>query len=193
MTRNLRCTLSSPLAALAFAAIFIAATSARAQGYNNPPVETHQGIYFAGGIGAGLQIATGASTSGLGLQGNLRIGYSFVRTLQVYLEGDFSGSSQSGGTLTASDIMVGMRYFFFANHSLGVYGRAGLGLGIVGFSEGGISSSDLGVAELVAFGMEFRLGTGKWSLSPELFYRRTNESSADRVDTLGLGFLVNFN
>ena len=40
--------------------------------------------------------------------------------------------------------------------------------------------------------MEIRLAK-HWALSPEVFYRRTNESSVYRADLIGLALLVNWN
>ena len=201
MNHAARRTLS--LHAALFAIALCAAGAARAQNWGPAPESNHQGLYFAGGIGGGLQLVDGGSDGALGGQIDLRIGYSFARRFQIYLEGDLSGGSHSslqalnadGSTSTAmiyaSDVMVGLRYFLFANRNLGVYARAGLGLGIVGDNSYG-DTTQYGVAETYALGMEFRLG-GPWSLTPELYYRRTNETQDSRVDSLGLGILINFN
>ncbi len=193
MIRPLFRILSTPIAALAAAVLVLSAPSAlRAENAEHPHtgnVEEYRGLYFAGGLGGGLQIAPiGGDVAAGGAE--LRIGYSLGRRFQIYLDADFGIGSQSFGILTANDVMLGLRYFLFTDRLLGVYARGGLGLGIATGNNGG--TIELGIAESYAIGVEFRLG-GRWALSPEVFYRRTNETQGDRVDTLGLGVLINFN
>ncbi len=186
----------------AFALSLAASGGARAQRWERPPPDDdHRGVYFAAGLGGGLQLVN-LDDGTVGGQVDLRFGYSFNRLFQIYLEGDFSASSHlafdgSSTAITADDFMVGLRYFFYADRFTGVYARVGLGLGVVSglanyYQDGG-ADTVYGIAESYALGMEFRLDK-KWSLSPELFYRRTNETDdGSRVDTLGLGLLINFN
>jgi hypothetical protein len=188
-------TLSTHIAALVGAMLVLGAPSAaRADRADRPHAEEYRGIYFAGGLGGGLQLAAVGGDVAAG-QGELRIGYSLGRRFQIYLDANFGAGSQSFGMLTASDVMVGLRYFLYADPFLGVYARGSLGLGIVngiGAVTTDGSSSEFGIAESYAIGVEFRLG-GPWALSPEVFYRRTNETSDVRVDMLGVGLLINFN
>lgn|GEM_PF-6959355 len=211
MNRFVRALSCWSLAGVAFAFILGASGAASAQRYSERPRgldnESHWGPYFAGGLGGGVQWVDLDYGAGA-LQGELRLGFSFGRLFQVYLDADFSGSSHqplsgvsgNAASLTASDVMLGLRYFFYADRFIGVYGRAGLGLGIVT----GLANYDpdfydrnteYGIAEVAALGMEFRLGgrDNKWAVSPEVFYRRTNESQYYRMDTLGLAVLINFN
>jgi len=204
MIRALQTSLSPRFAALLACALLLgAATAARADRWERDdapapgPWDAHRGVYFAGGVGAGVQLV-GYQDSAAAGQGELRLGYSFGRRFQIYLDADLSGSSHDFGRLTASDVMIGLRYFLYTDRFVGVYVRGALGLGIVtgvnAIYNDGIAGDDTeyGIAESYALGMEFRLG-GPWSISPEVFYRRTNETNDIRVDTLGIGLLINFN
>jgi hypothetical protein len=211
MHRLVRSSSCLTLAAIACASVLAASGAANAQrDYERPREsdnESHFGPYLAGGLGGGVQWIDLGDGSGA-LQGEMRLGFSFGRLFQVYLDADFSGSSHpplsgisgSPTSLTASDVMLGLRYLFYADRFIGVYGRAGLGLGIitglVNYDPDNYDrNTEFGIAEVAALGMEFRLGgrDNKWAVSPEVFYRRTNESQYYRMDTLGLAVLINFN
>ena len=194
-----------PLAALAFVLALGAATSAHAQRWDHDRGygEEHEGVYFAAGIGGGLQLINdenGDQDGQLAGQAEIRFGYSFNRIFQIYLDADLSGSSHTAaglGTVSADDVMLGLRYFLYANRFVGVYARVGLGMGIVtgAINDNGDTSTEYGIAEAYALGMELRMGGpgNKWALTPEVFFRRTNETQYSLTDTIGLGILLNFN
>jgi hypothetical protein len=195
------------LAALAALALLLcSALPAHAQrmvrggGYSSG--DDHRGIYLALGGGIGLQLPSpGAGLSSpqfadnaLGWLGEARVGFSLTRSFQIFVSYDTGGASQPAGFLQASNVLAALRWFVWHDESIGVYFRGGLGIGWVSYPDYPKLSGapTLGLAEAGGLGMEFRLDKN-WSLTPEVFYRRTNESSVYRADLIGFGMLVNFN
>jgi hypothetical protein len=188
------------LALLAFA--LCAAAPAHAQRMvRDRGDDSHRGLYVALGGGVGLQMpspGTGNSAqyadNALGYLGEARVGFSLARGFQLFLSVDSGGSSQPAGFLQVTNILAALRYFVWHDETIGVYFRGGLGIGLVSYNDypSVPGAPTTGLAEAGGLGMEIRLDK-KWSLTPEVFYRRTNESSVYRADLIGLAILVNFN
>jgi hypothetical protein len=190
----------APLAVLALALCAAAPASAQRM-VRDRGDDSHRGLYLALGGGVGLQMpapGTGFTANyadnALGYLGEARIGFSLARGFQLFVSVDSGGSSQPAGFLQATNILAAMRYFVWHDETLGVYLRGGLGIGLVSYADyiKAPGAPTTGLAEAGGLGMEIRLDK-KWSLTPEVFYRRTNESSVYRADTVGFALLVNFN
>ena len=177
----------------------VAAAPAAAQSREGV-IHPNRGVYLALGGGAGMQFpapvggASGYPESAFGFMGELRAGFSLSRTFQIFLSVDSGGSSQPAGFLQATNVLGALRYFLWFDEDLGVYVRGGIGIGFVSYSEWikDAGKPTTGLSEAGGLGMEIRLDKG-WSLSPEVFYRRTNDSSIFSADMIGLALLVNFN
>ena len=178
------------LAASLGAAALLAAPGARAAGYYGSEGlrSDRRGPYLAVGGGGILQILPGvtgneASTFGYDLEG--RVGASFNPRLQVYLSANYDVASH--GTLLGSvrvfnsNFMVNINHAFYVDNDFGVYARLGIGLGVT--DRGSVTQKGLG--EVFALGFDIHV-TDQVSLTPEVFYRRTNESTNSRVDSVGL-------
>jgi hypothetical protein len=180
------------LAASLGAAALLAAPGARAAGYYDSEGlrSPRRGPYLAIGGGGILQIIPGvsgneASTFGYDVEG--RLGASLNPRLQVYLSANYDAASH--GTLLGSvrvfnsNFMVNINHAFYVDNDFGVYARLGIGLGLTGSNGNAVTQKGLG--EVFALGFDVHL-TDETSLTPEVFYRRTNESTASRVDSVGL-------
>ena len=190
--------MTNPRARLLFASLglLLLAGGARASGLassseEDAPRANHRGLYAALGGGGILQLLPGASgpnANTFGYDFEARLGYSFSPQFQLYLSGNYDAAAHDTGlgssvTLTNNNFMINLQTAFYADRQFTVYGRIGLGLGIVGSNDG--TASQKGLGEIFGIGFDIRL-TNEISLAPEVFYRRSDESSADRVDSLGL-------
>jgi Outer membrane protein beta-barrel domain len=155
----------------------------------------HRGLYAAIGGGVGLQLPDFPTDNGTAFFGELRLGFSVNRALQIFLSVDTGGANHSDiGFLQTTNILAALRYFLYYDQTFGVYFRGGLGIGIVSNPQlvSGPGAETAGLAEAGGVGMEIRLDK-RWALTPEFFYRRTDETSDWRVDTLGFAILLNYN
>ena len=180
------------LAASLGTAALLAAPGARAAGYYDSEGlrSNRRGPYLAVGGGGILQILPGvsgneASTFGYDLEG--RLGASFNPRFQMYLSANYDAASH--GTLLGSvrvfnsNFMVNINHAFYVDNDFGVYARIGIGLGLTGSNRSSVTQKGLG--EVFALGFDIHV-SDQASLTPEVFYRRTNESTDSRVDSVGL-------
>lgn len=128
-----------------------------------------QGLYAAIGGGGSLVILD--SGNAFGYEGEARLGYSFNPGLQIYLGGTVDGATISGSAFRYEVIAAYVQYHLYSNRSVGVYARAGIGVGI----SSSILDSALGLAEGGGLGVEIALSPTLF-LAPELFYRTANLS-----------------
>lgn len=156
------------------------------------PRVDHRGLYAAVGGGGILQLipsVSGPDANTFGYDFEARLGYSFNTSFQLYVSANYDAASHNFGgvgsavTLTNNNFMLNLQNAFYADRQFAVYGRIGLGLGIVGADDG--TPSQKGLGEIFGIGVDIRL-TNSVSLTPEVFYRRSDESSDQRVDSLGL-------
>jgi hypothetical protein len=180
------------LAASLSAAVLLAAPGARAAGYYDSEGLRSQrrGPYLAIGGGGILQIIPSvsgneANTFGYDVEG--RIGASFNPRVQMYLSANYDAASHGKllGSVRVynSNFMVNINHAFYVDNDFGVYARIGIGLGVTGSNGSAVTQKGLG--EVYALGFDVHL-TDETSITPEIFYRRTNESTDSRVDSVGL-------
>jgi hypothetical protein len=180
------------LAASLGTAAFLAAPGARAAGsYDSDSSRPERrGPYIAVGGGGILQLApsssgSDANTFGYDVEG--RVGASFNSRFQLYLSANYDSASHSrllgSVRLYNSNFMVNLNHAFYVDNDFGVYARIGIGLGVTGSSSSSVTQKGLG--EVYALGFDIHL-SDETSLTPEVFYRRTNESTDARVDSVGL-------
>jgi hypothetical protein len=133
-----------------------------------------EGFYAALGGGGALVIVS--DSNGFGYDAELRLGYSFNPGLQIFLSAALDGATvKVAGADFAfrSELFAAfVQYHFFHSGNVGVYGRAGIGVGLSG-SFG--PSNAVGLAEAGGLGVEIRLAPGLF-LAPELFYKTANLS-----------------
>jgi hypothetical protein len=149
-------------------------------------VSDHRGLYVGIGAGVGAQFSSGLDTK-LGLQGEAKIGFSFNRQMQLYLAGSaasasgyntagFSGSSQQLYLITAH-----LRRMALVDRSgIGVYGNAGIGIGIASPGFGPLGQSAIGLGASGGIGVEIPVGRNL-SLAPELYIRSVQSATAESV------------
>ena len=159
----------------------------------------NRGFYGAIGGGAGIALPSNGDNA-FAFLGELRLGFSLNRRFQIFLSAD-SGGSSSVPTVTGGDsfrltsnFLAALRYFLYTDETIGLYLRGGLGVGLVSGDRivSSPGANTLGLAEAGGLGVEIRLDK-HWSITPEGFYRRTDEGSVWQVTTLGLGILLNYN
>jgi hypothetical protein len=139
-----------------------------------PARSDRRGIYLGLFADVGVQLAT-AQDAKLGYGGEARLGYSFSRTLQLYLAGAVTNATYEtvAGNYSQQFIIatVHLHSFAFLDRSgVGVYYDGGIGIAFAspGFSPTG--STDVGLGFSGAIGVEIPLSK-KVSLAPEFVYR----------------------
>src|SRR5262249_15132779 len=149
------------------------------------------GLYLGLFGDVGVQLATNADAK-LGLGGEARIGYSFTRTLQLYVAG--AGTNASYCDVSQQIIMatVHLPHFAFLDRGsgVGVYYDGGIG---IGFASPGFSpnrSTDVGLAFSGAIGVEIPIAR-KLSLAPEFIYRGM-AGATTTVDGISYSGNINF-
>jgi hypothetical protein len=136
-----------------------------------PETSRMEGLYAALGGGGALLIV--GDSNAFGYDAELRLGYSFNPGLQIYLSGSVDGASINTGSspsFRGEIIAAYVQYHLYSSPKVGVYGRAGIGVGISG-SFG--TSNAVGLAEGGGLGVEIRVAPGLF-LTPELFYKTAN-------------------
>ncbi len=134
-----------------------------------------EGLYAAIGGGGALLFVGGSNA--FGYDAEARLGYSFNPGLQLYLSGAVDGASFStplGSAPWRSEMFaVFVQYHLYASGPVGVYARAGIGLGMSGSLSP--DANALGLASAGGLGVEIRLAPDLF-LAPELFYKNVNLS-----------------
>ena len=128
-----------------------------------------QGLYAAIGGGGALVILD--SGNAFGYDAEVRLGYSFNPGLQIYLGGSVDGATINGLSFRSEMIGAFVQYHLYSNRNVGVYARAGIGIGL----SSSILDSALGLAEGGGLGVEIALSPGLF-IAPELFYKSSNLS-----------------
>jgi hypothetical protein len=180
------------LAASLGTAAFLAAPGARARSYDSDGSRPERrGPYLAVGGGGILQLgpsASGSDANTFGYDVEGRVGASFSSRFQLYLSANYDSASHAAllGSvrLYNSNFMVNLNHAFYVDNDFGVYARIGIGLGVTGSSSGAVTTQK-GLGEVFALGFDVHL-SDQTSLTPEVFYRRTNESTNSRIDSVGL-------
>jgi hypothetical protein len=165
------------LAVLLLAAPSFAGLASRpASGDDSPRQSRMEGLYA--GLGGGGALLLVGDSNAFGYDAELRLGYSFNPGLQLYLSGSLDGgsfdSSAGGGSVSYRSEMFGafLQYHLFANGTVGVYGRVGVGIGMSGSLA---ADNAVGFASAGGLGVEIRIAPDLF-LTPELFYKNMSLS-----------------
>jgi hypothetical protein len=147
-----------------------------------------QGIYAAIGGGGGLVVLDEGNALGYDVEG--RLGWSFNPGLQIYLSGAVDGATINGATFRSEIIAAFVQYHLYRGPSVGVYARAGIGVGI----SSSFVNSAVGLAEGGGLGIEIALSPGLF-IAPEIFYKTSqlsisNGGGTDTEQAVGLQLAV---
>jgi hypothetical protein len=157
-------------AVLLFAAPSFAGLASRPAYSEDNQSKSMEGLYAALGGGGALVIL--AAGNGFGYDVEARLGYSFNPGLQLYLSGSVDGATITGTNFRSELIAVFVQYHLYSKPSVGVFARAGIGIGISGSFAAG---NAVGLGEAGGLGVEIGLTPGLF-LTPELFYKNINLS-----------------
>jgi hypothetical protein len=132
-----------------------------------------EGPYAA--VGGGGAFVVNEDGNGFGYDLEARLGYSFNPGLQVYLAGATDSATIISNSFRANQVAAIVQYHLVAKGGVGVYGRAGVG---VGFS-GNVSTTETayGLAATGGLGVEFQIARNIY-LAPEFFYRNSSLSAS---------------
>ena len=153
-----------------------------------------RGIYLGLAGDIGVQLSSGFDAK-LGIGGQAKLGFSFNRSLAIYLAGAVHNASYStpGASFSQQLILttVHVRHFIFIDRSgVGVYYDGGIGLGFASPGFGPSGATGIGFGYSGGLGVEFPLS--RWvSLAPEFYYRGVTSASSDNgfsgsINVLGL-------
>jgi hypothetical protein len=158
-------------AVLLFAAPSFGGLASRpAYSEDNQSAKSMEGLYAALGGGGALVIIDAGN--GFGYDAEARLGYSFNPGLQLYLSGSVDGATITGKSFRSELIAVFVQYHLYSKPSVGVFARAGIGIGI---SDSFVAGNAVGLGEAGGLGVE--IGLAPWLfLTPELFYKNINLS-----------------
>ena len=137
-----------------------------------------QGLYAAIGGGGALVILDEGNA--FGYDAEARLGYSFNPGLQIYLGGSVDGATINGSSFRSEMIAAFVQYHLYRNRSVGVYARAGIGIGL----SSSRFDSAVGLAEGGGLGVEIALSPGLF-IAPELFYKSASLSVSNGLGTYG--------
>jgi hypothetical protein len=145
---------------------------------SRPAGEFDSGSYMEGpyaAVGGGGALVVNDDGNGFGYDLEARLGYSFNPGLQIYLAAATDSATIISNSFRANQVAAIVQYHLFAKGAVGVYGRAGVG---VGFS-GNVSTTEtaVGLAASGGLGVEFQIARNVY-LAPEFFYRNASLSAS---------------
>jgi len=130
-----------------------------------------EGVYAA--LGGGGAFVINDAGNGFGYDAEGRLGYSFNPGMQIYLAGATDAATVANSSFRANQVAAIVQYHLYAKRSVGVYGRAGIGVGFSGDVRP--NQTAVGLAATGGLGVEIGL-TPNVFLAPEFFYRNSTLS-----------------
>jgi len=167
-----------------FALLLIATLAAPAEAQGNP--QTREGFWISFGFGFGSLGCDDCDERQGGTNGYLRMGGTLSQKLLIGGEANVWTKSESGATLTVSN--VGPVLFFYPNPTGGLFLKGGLGLSNVELELGNFSVDESGVGLTLGLGYDARVGRN-FALTPyfDLLTSSYDGGSFNQI-AFGLGF-----
>jgi len=121
-----------------------------------------------------------ATTTPFGFDSEGRLGYSLDPRLQIFVSANYGTTWNQVGDPAQSSVRAfdsllcfNGQAAFLAERTFFLYGRGGLGLGMMGgatTAPGSFVNTTMGLAGVIGIGSAIHMSPG-WSMGPEIFYR----------------------
>jgi hypothetical protein len=156
-----------------------------------------RGLYVGIGGDIGVQFASGFDAK-LSYGGEVKLGYSVHRGLQIYLSGSYQQASYGGVLLTTGTVIDTQKFILATGHlrqalytdpsGFAAFVSGGIGVGFVSPGVGPSGATAIGLGYSGGFGVEIPV-SGRVVIVPEFYYRGVTNASGDNGASLSVSAL----